>query len=148
MITEATEEEIKRHEEITLSQNTYRNNNLLNLNYILEFEDKCIINVEGIIDTRASKYYITPDLIPSKYIESALYKAEVKDAFGKITTLENKVIDCKITYNNIKYLLPFIWVRPALGKKVARFFIGKNFIKHKNGIIIVYGKNYYTLKYR
>ena len=148
MISEVTEEEIESYEEIALSQNTYRNNNLLNIDCIFEFKDGYKVNVKGNIDTGVSKCYISPYLIPSKCIESALYKTEVKDVFGKITTLENKVIDCKITYNNIKYLLPFIWVRPALGKKVARFFIGKNFIKHKNGIIIVYGKNYYTLKYR
>ena len=64
--------EIKSYEEIALSQNTYRNNNLLNLDCILEFKDGYKVNVKGIIDTEASKYYLSPYMILSKYIESTL----------------------------------------------------------------------------
>ena len=129
MITEATKIEIESYEEIALSQNTYRNNNLLNLNCILEFGDGYIVNVKGIIDTGASKCYISPYLIPSKCIESALYKTEVKDVFGKITTLENKLIDCIITFNNIKYPLPFDWVKPVSRKKSCKTFDRNEFCK-------------------
>ena len=39
---------------------------------------------------------------PFKYIESALYKTKVKDAFNKITTLQNKPINCTLSFNNIR----------------------------------------------
>ena len=81
---------------------------------------------------------------PFKYIESALYKAEVKDVFGKITILENKLIGCTITFNNIKYTISFDWVKPASGKNIARLLIGMNFIKHRNvGIIVQEEKSFY-----
>ena len=40
------------------------------------------------MDTGASKCYISPYLILSKFIESVLYKEEVKYDFGKITILK------------------------------------------------------------
>ena len=57
------------------------------LNCIVDFKDRYKVNVESIIETGASKCYISPDLIPSNYMESALYKVEVKDDFSKITIL-------------------------------------------------------------
>ena len=129
MISEVTEEEIESYEEIALSQNTYRNNNLLNLYCILEFKDGYKVNVKGIIDTEASKCYISQYLISSKYIESATYKAKVKDGFGKITILENKLIDCTIICNNIKYPLFFIWVKQALERKNCKTFDRNEFYK-------------------
>ena len=87
-------------------------------------------------------------MIPSQYIESGLYKAEVKYAFGKLTILENKLIDYTITFNNIIYMLPYVWVKPASLKKVVKLLIGRNFVKHVNGRIIVQGeKKYYMLTY-
>ena len=61
-----TKEEIESYEVIALSQNIYRNNNLLNLNCTLNLEsDGYKVNAKSIIDTGASKCYISPDLIPS-----------------------------------------------------------------------------------
>ena len=117
IFSEATEKETESYEKIALSQSTYRNDNLLNLDYVLEFKDRYKVNVKGIIDTEASKCHVSPYLFPSEYIESVLYKAEDKDVFDEITILENKLIDCAITFSKIKYPLSFVWVKSALGKK-------------------------------
>ena len=103
---EATEEEIKNYKETALSKNTYWNNNLLSLDSILEFKDGYKVNVKSIIDIWTSKCYISPPLIALKYIESDLYKAEVKDTFDKITILENKLINCTIIFDNMEYSVP------------------------------------------
>lgn len=71
--------------------------------------------MKGIIDTGASKCYISLYLIPSRYIESTLYKAEVKDTFGKITILEKKLIDFTVYLIILNIFYPF-----CLGKTSIR----------------------------
>ena len=44
------------------------------------------------------------------------------------TILGNKLTDCTTVFNNIKYQLPVVWVKPTFGNKTARFLIGVNFI--------------------
>ena len=70
----------------------------------------------------------------------SLYQAEVKNVFGNVTILENKLVDCTATFTNLKFQVHSVWVKPTLGNKTTRFLIGINFTKYKNGCIIVQGK--------
>lgn len=63
--------------------------------------------------------------------------SRIRNAFGKITILEDKLEECIVRLNNLKCQLPFAYIKPILGNKTARFLIGMNFIKHKNDGIIV-----------
>ena len=110
----------------------FRNNNLLNIGLLIEFNDGYKFPVIGIIDTTASRNYIYEEIVPRQYREEAVTKSMVRDVFGNQILLSEKLIDCTICINNQKYTLPLTWVKPFNREKTTQFILGMNFIKNQS----------------
>ena len=114
-----------------------KNNNLLNIGLLIEFNDGYKLPVTSIIDTGASRNYISEEIVPKHYREEAVTKSMVRDAFVNQIILSEKLTDCTISINNQKYTLPLTWVKPFNKEKTTQFILGMNFIKNQSGGLIV-----------